>query len=833
MRQALTAAGITLLILSAAHAAQADPASRSLSAQPSSVLGSNLLQNGGFETNDGTNAAGWQAQDYSNRTICAAAGTPCGNPYVMHIGAASTYPLVALDTSTAHTGSASVQMKLTSGGAEPMLVTPISILGARTYTVSFWVRTVGPSTGMVRDRVAYYRDSQADTWTFPNDGAWHQVTGSDFVPQSQTNVLFGVRSGVADQPVWFDDVSVQALPFNVFTVSAGDQHLGPNSATFRVHAVADVPSGLTFQLNVLDPSGQTTSQSVTLPAIAAGTDYPVSIPYSAPQPGRYHLDPSVLDGGQTVWHVVPAGQHATDPATPDASNEGFPTLDLVMQNTFTTTLVEPHYRRAIYQTDPLTSVTVQGQLTLPGGGSLAGYTYGSQLRAADGTVLATTPPATPSAPSFSVSYPTTLLPPVGPPPSGQLYAADGYSVVITVTDPQGHTFTSRESFRKMGPSPDGVEVARDAGQVIRVDGTPYFPRGLYDAADLRSLKQGSFNFAIASTFPPVGSTTYQTETSLGVRRILTLTANADGACKLDYKEPVTCLDVYLAAKIASVQNDPEIIGFAYGDEYDYDRYARHAYDYLVQNDPYRIMYESDYEPYNYRNAWRAADVVAVDPYPIYATQPRSVLEVGSKLDEARQGSGGQAAIWDIPQVMGSLPWFTPPTAGQLRAMVYLGLLHGATGLVGYDGYAYNFWQMPATCKPRSPSEIVGDKMWGLHWYLWCTPLASVYIKLTTEAVSLFPILTQGVDVTSSWTMTPASPTRLEWTARSINGHTYVIVQNTDSKGAQATFTPPAQSRFRLHSSRALRDLISKRVWTTAATGFTASFSGYQTRVFTF
>jgi hypothetical protein len=403
-------------------------------------------------------------------------------------------------------------------------------------------------------------------------------------------------------------------------------------------------------------------------------------------------------------------------------------------------------------------------------------------------------------------------------------------VLVTATDYQGHVYTSTEAFRKLGPSPDGVEVVRGVDNVVRVDGSPFFPRGLYDANDLASLQENSSNLAVSVTVPAVGSQEYKKEMQLGVRRILSLVPMG-GSCKGNDTEPVTCMDGYLQQQLDMVRSDPQVIGFAFEDEWIYDRYAQHAYDYILTHDPYRLMYETVYDPYNLDNAWRAADVVAVDPYPITPTVSRSVLEVGLRLDEARQAVGERATIWDVPQVFGALPFFTAPSSGQLRAMVYLALIHGAAGTFGYSADPGGIYPMPTSCLPLTPAHQMGDPDWGLHWYLWCTQLASEFESLQTEANALLPILTSGTDVTGEWSMQPRYPTTLDWTARSYGGAVYLIVQNTSGTAASATFSPITSAAGKVLRSGRFGELFNRVRVRVYSGNIATTFAPYESRVF--
>lgn len=780
------------------------------------LLGANILSNPSFEDPVGSDpysvSGGWLANNYFNYDVCA--GGSCGNPYTNFYGSATTYPIVSPDRNTAHSGSQSVLMTKTNGGAEPMLIGSFNAEGPRTYAFSMWVKTSG-SASKVRARVGYVDDFYfKDTWTVPGDGVWHQVMGSEYFPQSQTGVQLGIRAATNGQAVNFDDVSLRQLPFNIYPAGLGQEQVGQNQASFHIQAVRDVPAGLTLSMNVTNPDGSVAPASaVTLPAISAGTTYTASVPYQTNSAGTYALDPSISSNGQSIYHVDTL--QGNDPYVGDTEPAGYPNLLFTLKPGLSTTLVEPHYRAAIYQTDPVQSVVIGGLLAIPAGESLANARVTGQIAAADGSVVATSSIGSLSDPSFQLSFPASSLP-AAHTDTGNGYLADSYTVKITVSTSSG-TYTSTQSFRKLGPSPDCngsscVESVRNAHNLVQVNGVPFYARGLYRADDEQSLDVSHFNLSLWDpTFPhrlpPPGAIPYDKEFRAGVRYIVQLAPSnpvnpytreafkGGAVCKYDYTEPVTCMDTYLQTMLDLTRNNPQVIGYAFEDEYLYDRYIQHAYDYVVAHDPYRFMYETAHIPFDYVNIWKAADVVAVDPYPIVPQIALGAIEVSRQLDAARQSFGNKAALWLVPQIFAGYPAWVPPSIGQEQAMFYLGMLHGATGEYGYATYSGEIYPMPSDCAQWpgvAGVETVGGS-YLLHWHVWCTDLWPAYIDLSRQSQFLVPILTYGIDTASAWTVGDGSPTGIDWQIRRYNGSTYLIAVNTDSQAYTMTFKPPVGS----------------------------------------
>ena len=97
----------------------------------------------------------------------------------------------------------------------------------------------------------------------------------------------------------------------------------------------------------------------------------------------------------------------------------------------------------------------------------------------------------------------------------------------------------------------------------------------------------------------------------------------------------------------------------------------------------RPLYQANHAPSTFPTLGTACDILAVDPYPLGAV-PKPVSTVGHWVDLAREALGPGRAVWLIQQAFVEAPlWPVPPTPEQLRAMTWVGLSHGARGVVYY------------------------------------------------------------------------------------------------------------------------------------------------------
>lgn len=98
-----------------------------------------------------------------------------------------------------------------------------------------------------------------------------------------------------------------------------------------------------------------------------------------------------------------------------------------------------------------------------------------------------------------------------------------------------------------------------------------------------------------------------------------------------------------------------------------------------------LFYHTDSHPDN-MTTWtqfaKIGEAVSHDDYPIGSQTFKSVLRVASTMTSSRLATSKERPQWYMAQAFSEIgdPRFTKPTADQLRAMVYTGIVHGATGI---------------------------------------------------------------------------------------------------------------------------------------------------------
>ena len=98
-------------------------------------------------------------------------------------------------------------------------------------------------------------------------------------------------------------------------------------------------------------------------------------------------------------------------------------------------------------------------------------------------------------------------------------------------------------------------------------------------------------------------------------------------------------------------------------------------------DPHHPVYLVNNRPHTYADYLGGSDILAVDVYPV----PRYPLtRVRESVQAARWTSLDRKPVWLVAQAFGGVEhWPRPPTAVELRNMVFQGLVHGARGILFY------------------------------------------------------------------------------------------------------------------------------------------------------
>ncbi|MDH7602307.1 MAG: hypothetical protein QHI38_09185 [Armatimonadota bacterium] len=240
-------------------------------------------------------------------------------------------------------------------------------------------------------------------------------------------------------------------------------------------------------------------------------------------------------------------------------------------------------------------------------------------------------------------------------------------------------------------------------RAVIADGRPFLPFGFYTDPDIVDLPEVESLNGFTTIAPYWFGRQKRTPDDIAeMRRQLDRCAAVNMKLNYDIKLLATTLQTEedeqaLRAEVDAVKDHPALLAWYIADEPELnnvppERLVR-AYKIIKEVDPVHpvavcIAQVGRAEPY-----LPAFDVLLVDIYPI---PHHSVTKVADGIEKALAVVGSSKPVWFIPQAFGGGEfWYREPTAKEVRAMTYLALIHGATGI-------QYFIRRPPIGNPKSP-----------------------------------------------------------------------------------------------------------------------------------
>ena len=256
-------------------------------------------------------------------------------------------------------------------------------------------------------------------------------------------------------------------------------------------------------------------------------------------------------------------------------------------------------------------------------------------------------------------------------------------------------------------APAAREVKIDLfSQSLLVNGEPFFPIGLYwlradILAPMRQLHFNSGDYYYKLRGEEVASLMDAAAVE-GMQILLELTEYARQKPEPDYRA--------IAALVKRYRQHPALLAWYLVDEPDETKMAPASalamYELIRELDPYHPVYLVNNRPRTYAAYSDASDILAIDVYPI-PNYP--ITQVGNYMQRARWTSLGQKPVWLIAQAFGGVEhWARSPTAGELRNMIYQGLVGGPkaccfTAIVRRTNATFSPWPCGEKCSASRPS----------------------------------------------------------------------------------------------------------------------------------
>ncbi len=262
------------------------------------------------------------------------------------------------------------------------------------------------------------------------------------------------------------------------------------------------------------------------------------------------------------------------------------------------------------------------------------------------------------------------------------------------------------------PEVSGLKSYVDSRNNLHVDGAPFFPIGWYCSVNTQHLAEiasSPFNCLLAygtDNYPKSDMRAFLDNIqSKGLKLVYCMNDIYPTAKYFEGKtwEGISGNEAIASAVMAAYKDHPAIIAWYLNDEIPHsllpqltDYYAR-----VKQADPGRpaliVLCNRSELP------WfpSTTDLFGVDPYPI----PQDpITRVSGFIDSARAAVRDRQSVWFVPQAFGwyqynstntdrghiptaeELRTSRAPTREEERCMTYLGLIHGAKGLIYYCYY---------------------------------------------------------------------------------------------------------------------------------------------------
>ncbi len=214
-------------------------------------------------------------------------------------------------------------------------------------------------------------------------------------------------------------------------------------------------------------------------------------------------------------------------------------------------------------------------------------------------------------------------------------------------------------------------------------------------------------------------------------------------------------------------------------------------------------------PEDYPEYVRGADIVSFDIYPVTHPHPAvssNLWYVARGVERLVQWAGGARPVWSCIECTRISHPTARPTPHQVRAMVWMALIHGARGLI----YFVHEWQ------PRfNESALLDDP-----------EMLAAVTRLNRRIRELAPVLNSPAvpDLAEVRVADPEAPVAM--TARRHGDATYLF--------AVALRNRPASARFVLREmpdGSRVEVLDEDRFLTLREGGFTEAFGGYDVRLY--
>jgi hypothetical protein len=626
------------------------------------------------------------------------------------------------DDAQAHTGRHSVCLAVGSSGTSwlPLdtsayanslkredldTVRPTATVGHE-YVLAAWVKAEGSAQ---QGAALVLRWTNGKGWVpeytreyFRLDGSnWQLIAVSATAPEGALNVvpILQVRGSTAPGRIWFDDVSLA-------------DRAGLSLAVTQEPALAELPDRWQCQITVTNGGEAPMEAIAAVGAGGAARPTPTTLRPKTPEVIKAQY---IATGSHRVQYVV---------TSPDDPPTVYFASAIDVPAVLDAGIVSPRYRSTIYGQSEGRSLVVSAHARATDG--LLGRLALRVRLLADEKVLAEQTHA-----DLQREQVLTLPLPAG---------LDGeYVVQATLLSGEAVVDETRLPFRCLATVTPHAMIG-DWNELI-VDGKPVFPIGFYSTLpeDFKRFSQDGFNTVLTYT-SDVEACARMAEQATEAGLNLIVSALQPAREKRDAEHVRSA-----AERLAGI---PGLLGYYLCDEPTPSRVGqtpedmRWLYQQAVKEDPGHLTCTVFCVPSEFGLYADTTDVYLVDPYPTHRDREADLTMVARWVDAAREALRDRKPVWLVPQAFDHLlgpGTYRMPTVEEQRCMTYLGLVHGAKGVLWfvYTGFCIHSEEV-AKQKGLAP----GEAAWVFRGTIpQCFPLRYEGMKhIVREVTELAPVL---------------------------------------------------------------------------------------------
>jgi hypothetical protein len=348
--------------------------------------------------------------------------------------------------------------------------------------------------------------------------------------------------------------------------------------------------------------------------------------------------------------------------------------------------------------------------------------------------------------------------------------AGDYRAMVRLLDAGGRQLAEEKAPLHVA-EPAKRKVTLDERGRLVVEGKPFFPLGLYlgptEDEHLARIAKAGFNTILCYEYGAGKDPRAYLDRAHkhGLKVIYSIKDFYEGSQWYPKQEGMSDLD-RVRKYVTELRDHPALLAWYTNDELGpiWMPKLRAAYDLVCQLDPDHPALQVLCVPSQNHLYYEVTDILGVDPYPI----PRHpVTMVGEWMEAARAATCSAKPVWCVPQIF---QWGNyskdakdrEPTFEEKRAMVFLGLVHGAQGLIAYSYYDL-FKGVDSAAFERRWKEVGA---------------------IAADVQRLMPALLEGKEVASD------RKGVVRYLALDHGGKTHILVVNTSSSPQDAAVALP-------------------------------------------